>query len=182
MEETPISQHLLLTPTPLSELGVAFESFERSAFRLEMLPAYDVFGEKEAFLAYLAGEENKIEFNEAWHSILKDSQRRNASVSRVRLIDERTPYIDFEIEWGYKNSVLFGERILTTTSKQIKDASFEAGLLFVKDFWIFDESKVFVMNYDFFGRFLGVLSADDQLKPIFNNFSRIIQSKSKEFI
>ncbi|WP_454700889.1 DUF6879 family protein [Agrobacterium burrii] len=182
MEFSSISQHSLLTPSPISELGKAFRSFKKNAFRLEMLPAYDVPSEKEAFSAYLAREEKPLEFNESWYSILKESQNRQATVKRVRVIDNKTSYIDFEIDWGYKTSITFGESIKTITSKEVRKLSEETGLLFIKDFWIFDEERVFVMDYDFFGRFLGVLTADGKIAKLFQTLSQKLENSSQEFL
>jgi len=180
MEASPISQHSILLPIAVSELGAAFKKFNNNAFRLELLPAYKVPSETDAFADFLAGREKPSGFNEGWNTILRESRDRNAQIHRVRLLEEETPYINFEIEWAYKTNLIHGEVIRKTTRQNLEEAAATNGLLFLKDFWMFDESAVFVMNYDFFGRFCGVMAAPDDLIPIFKGFSDEIRRSSQE--
>lgn len=180
MEASPISQHSLLLPVAVSELGAAFKKFQRTAFRLELLPAYNVPSESEAFADFLSGKEKPSGFNDGWNTILRESHDRNAQIHRVRLLEERTPYINFEIEWAYKTNSIHGEVIRKTTRQDVEKAAVTNGLLFLKDFWMFDETTVFVMNYDFFGRFCGIMAAPENLVPIFEGFSNAIRESSQE--
>lgn len=119
-----------------------FDSMEREAFRLETLPAYRVPQEAELFRRFLEGEPLSTADTKPWTDRLKRLATEGKAVSRVHVIRRPlTDYLRFEFE-HYRHNVDAGEeiRILDLTERP------DPGLP-KQDFWLFDESRVVLMNY-----------------------------------
>ena len=130
------------------ELGQLFQTFSRSAFRLECLPSYDVTedAERDAFRLWLAGERPQGQ-ERGWPELVATAVASGKSMQRVRLVDTPlTEYQRFQCSWGYPANVAAGEAIYILDHRP-------DGLLEL-DFWLFDDSLAVVLEYDDAGRFL----------------------------
>jgi len=137
----------------VDDLGTMFSTFTKSAFRLETLPEYRVLEEQAELERYLAGEPlPDVGELAPWLELLKSSTDAGKIVERVRVVPEPlTPYVRFEIEWGYLYNAEGGERIGV-----IPDLAFSAlDVSTHGDFWLFDDEVVFAMHYDEHGVWLG---------------------------
>ncbi|MFI1252967.1 DUF6879 family protein [Streptomyces netropsis] len=135
----------------LKTLGELFDTFEREAFRLETLNDYSNSGSVDAYRAFLSGEPQPDGYNEAWVSELRSHTSEGKRIYRVHILSRPlTPYLRFELGWGYQKNATGGEEffILDTTSKSNP-------LEGVEDFWLFDERTAVVMHYDETGAITG---------------------------
>ena len=124
-----------------------FNSFQKSAFRVETLQRYNVNEEREAF-EYFQQHKKLLDgvWND-WHDIIKQAKSRGTTMQRVHLIQfPITPYISFEMEF-YKKSMMYWEEIFYLP---FEDCTVEVK----SDFWIFDDAVVLKMFYDKDGCFL----------------------------
>jgi hypothetical protein len=55
-----------------NELGAFFRGFQRSAFRLGVLPAYDMEGEREEFQRFLVGENPPPGLRYGWLDLFRE--------------------------------------------------------------------------------------------------------------
>ncbi|OEJ25367.1 hypothetical protein AR457_13760 [Streptomyces agglomeratus] len=138
-------------------LGELFDTFEREAFRLETLDDYSKSGNVDAYRTFLARESQPADYNEGWVSELRSHTSKGKRVYRVHVLSRPlTPYLRFELGWGYQKNMMGGEEffILDTTEQPNP-------LEGVPDFWLMDETPV-VMHYDESGAFADqeVLSED----------------------
>jgi len=137
-----------------NSFSTAFESFERSAFRLETLDTYSVEEEKASFAAYLAGDPlPPPNLGVQWTSFLEKAKSAGKVITRVRLIPAKlTPYLKYEFDWWYAYNAKAGENILVVKSSEIgKFVSPER----LSDFWLFDDQLLYDLSYDTTGNFLG---------------------------
>ncbi|MER7769419.1 DUF6879 family protein [Kitasatospora sp. NPDC096140] len=128
-----------------------FETFEQTAFRLETLADYGKSGNVDAYRAFLAGEPQPAGYNAAWLAKVRRNTEAGRRMYRVHVLARPlTPYLQFELGWGYRTNATAGEEffILDITEKPNP-------LEGVPDFWMFDESTTFSMAYDDEGGFLG---------------------------
>lgn len=148
-----------LTKIDLPDYAPEFASFT-TAKRLEILPAYNVPSEQAAYASYLESRTFDPSFNASWHGILDRAKARGAAVSRVRIApSSSSSYFDFE-KVAYKDNCGRGERILT-----VAEADFRKRLgaeIPAVDFWLFDDTRIYFLSYDWRGSFLGVCRGDEQ--------------------
>lgn len=124
-----------------------FNSFQKSAFRVETLQRYNVEEEKEAFEYFQQHKELPDGVWKDWHDIIQQANLRWATMQRVHLIQfPITPYISFEMEF-YKKNIRNWEEIFYLP---FENCSVEVD----SDFWIFDDAVVLKMFYDKDGCFL----------------------------
>ncbi|WP_030024457.1 DUF6879 family protein [Streptomyces monomycini] len=137
-----------MAPKTLSEL---FDTFEREAFRLETLDDYSRSGNVDAYQAFLAGENQPADYNDAWVSELRSHTSKGKRVYRVHILSRPlTSYLRFELGWGYQKNATGGEEffILDTTDRPNP-------LEGLPDFWLMDGLTPGVLNYSEDGGFLG---------------------------
>jgi hypothetical protein len=120
-----------------------FDSFQRSAWRLELHPVYTMPQEQEAIARFRAGERLPDSHRSGWMDRVAGYAATGRTIGRVHVV--RRPlsqYLRFEFEWYYRHHVKAGEdiRILDVT-----DAA--AGGLPDHDFWMFDDERVVKMLY-----------------------------------
>ncbi|MFD7547596.1 DUF6879 family protein [Streptomyces sp. NPDC059578] len=135
----------------LKNLGELFDTFEREAFRLETLDDYSRSGSVDAYQAFLSGEPQPDGYNESWVSEVRAHTNGGKRIYRVHILSRPlTPYLRYELGWGYQKNVTGGEEffILDTTDKRNP-------LEGVEDFWLFDEATAVVMHYDGAGAVTG---------------------------
>ncbi|MFG3223423.1 DUF6879 family protein [Kitasatospora sp. NPDC048194] len=134
-----------------------FETFERTAFRLETLAVYDVEGEREEFADFLAGKGLPPECSDSpWVRSMTDLGKQ---LSRVHVLQSPlSDYLRYELA-AYAGNIKAGESIgIIDTARQRV-----AGLP-DHDFWLFDDAKVYRMHYTPEGQFLGAeLLPEDRL-------------------
>lgn len=132
------------------EFGNLFESFGETAFRLETLDVYTVPREAGEYGRFLAGEFLPSTNEHEWAQFVRRSVQQKKSIQRVHAISlPLTPYLKYEIEWGYLYSSLAGEDIFLM-DRETMPPSIRA----MKDFWLFDKTIMVVMQYDAAGHFL----------------------------
>jgi hypothetical protein len=120
-----------------------FDSFERSAWRLELHPVYTMPQEQEAIARFRAGERLPSSHRTAWMDRVAGYVSSGRTIGRVHVV--RRPlseYLRFEFEWYYRHHVKAGEdiRILDVTDAAV-------GGLPDHDFWMFDDRRVVKMLY-----------------------------------
>ncbi|MEU9073082.1 DUF6879 family protein [Kitasatospora sp. NPDC004745] len=131
--------------------GALFESFQQEAFRLETLDDYGNSGNVDAYRAFLAGEPQPSGYNSEWLAKVRRNTDAGRRMYRVHALTRPlTPYLQFELGWGYRANAAAGEEFfildVTGRSNPIDGCP---------DFWMFDESTAFSMAYDGEGRFIG---------------------------
>ncbi|MFJ6213546.1 DUF6879 family protein [Streptomyces sp. NPDC092296] len=120
-----------------------FDSMEREAWRLETLPVYTMPQEAEKLKRFLAGEKSPDDYTSAWMDEVRQWASEGKGVGRVHVVTRPlSDYLRFEFEYYYRHHVKVGEdiSILDLTDRE------NPGLP-DQDFWMFDESKVVLMNY-----------------------------------
>lgn len=141
-------------------LTTLLRDFRRNAFRLEALDRYTIDEEAPSFAAFLRGEPQPPEDPEftAWLEDLRAQRAAGKTVTRVHAIaGPLTPYLHFEIGWGYIYTGAAGEDI-RILHRETWDEPFGAQ---PPDFWLFDDETVAVMHYDGEGRWQGATVRDD---------------------
>jgi hypothetical protein len=148
------------------ELAALFADFQRTAFRLETLPQYRVEGEEEAFRLFLAGASIPDAMKDReWLRNIRHTTASGKTWRRVHAISgPLTPYLRFEMEWGYVYSQDAGEDIRILHEEDDPNRHFE-GLPF-EDFWLFDDRLVVRMCYDAEGRYLGAAEPIDDTAAV----------------
>jgi hypothetical protein len=139
------------------ELKTLFETFKKSAFRLEGLPQYSVADEDDQYTHYLSSGNIDPNFNQEWVDTITAAKKRGATMKRLRLIsDPLTSYEQFEF-LAYKTNSAAGEEIRAMDRDDWP---------WTGDFWFFDNKWIARMRYDIDGRFLGAdlteATEDDQ--------------------
>jgi hypothetical protein len=141
---------------PISEalFGDLLASFERSAFRLELQPAYSEPCEHDTVQRFLAGRPQpptEVPELREWFGQVSRLTRAGRTVQRVRVHEHPpTDYQRWERWIGQWNAAA-GEHIRYMTRQQAHDA----GLLPAAgsaDWWLIDEDRLIVMRFDDGGR------------------------------
>ncbi|MFJ3216997.1 DUF6879 family protein [Kitasatospora sp. NPDC086801] len=128
-----------------------FSNFRREAFRLETLNDYSGSSDVENIRSFLDGEPQPADYNQDWVDEVRENISSGKRMYRVHILSRPlTPYLRFELGWGYAKNATVGEEffILDTTEQSNP-------LDGVPDFWAFDESTVVTMRYGDGGAFLG---------------------------
>jgi hypothetical protein len=129
-----------------ARLGTAsqWDTFQRSAFRLETLPEYRVAKEEGLLERYLAGEPMPAGYNERWHRRLRSYFASGRYVQRVRVLTPPlTDYIRRQFDWGYVGNVSYGgEDIRILDLSRTPDPGLPDW-----DFWLFDDEIVLKQIY-----------------------------------
>ena len=120
-----------------------FDSYQRSAFRLETLPVYAMPDEEDEFRRFLAGERPPADLHYSWLDRVARFRETGRIIQRVHIVTRPlSDYLRYEFEWAYAFNVRAGEdiRILDLTDREDPGVPDE-------DFWMFDEEKVVRMMY-----------------------------------
>jgi hypothetical protein len=127
-----------------------FDAFQRTAFRLETYPAYDVASEREEYEDFLSSGCLCIPDDDPWLTRVRHFRATGRWIGRVHLLRRPlTDYLRYEFA-VYRHTAAAGEdiRILDVTDQA------DSGLP-SEDFWLFDGTSVVRMDYDGQGRQLG---------------------------
>ncbi|SES48870.1 hypothetical protein SAMN04487983_10736 [Streptomyces sp. yr375] len=133
-------------------LGDLFDAFQQEAFRLETLDDYSRSGSVEAYQAFLDGQDKPADYNADWLDEVRTHTGAGRRMYRVHVVARPlTPYLRFELGWGYKTNATAGEEffILDVTGRP---SPLPSG---VGDFWLFDSTTAATMHYGDDGTFLG---------------------------
>ncbi|MEV0615030.1 DUF6879 family protein [Nonomuraea sp. NPDC050404] len=120
-----------------------FDSFKRSAFRLETHPVYTMPGERDTYQRYLSGEEPTGDHAAQWVEKVRHYRETGRTIGRVHVVTcPLSEYLRYEFEWWYRFNAAAGEdiRILDLTDKAnpgVPDY----------DFWLFDDLHIVRMMY-----------------------------------
>ncbi len=135
----------------MPDLAWWLQNFERSAFRLETLPEYNVPQEAEMVARFKRGEPVDLPDDHPWLERVRHHCRAGKLMRRVRVVTyPLTDYLRMEMAW-YRKSVAAGEDIRITETR------------LSGDFWLFDDQTVVVLHYDSEGRFTGTTTEQGSL-------------------
>lgn len=142
-------------------------SFRRSAWRLEALDRYTVPSDEPLLAAFLRGDPPPAPDEELreYLAILRSLPAQGRTMGRVHAIaGPLTPYLRYEIEWGYPPLADAGEDVRILHRPTWHDTPFGRQ---PPDFWLVDDQTVAVMRYDDDGRWLGLdhVTADPEVAP-----------------
>ncbi len=140
-----------ITDVTSAEFDALFTGFEHTAYRLETLQAYDVSYEEEPYRAFLAGHpQPRDPAKNQWVSMIGDAVRAGKVFQRVHVVREPlTDYLRYELGWSYPPNVEAGEdiRILVAQPGSWPMSARGKILPELKDYWLFDSSDLWVMEY-----------------------------------
>ncbi|MGI5259986.1 DUF6879 family protein [Streptomyces angustmyceticus] len=126
------------------DLAQQFKTFEREAFRLEILDNYNIPASADNVRAFLAGAPKPDGYNAGWLDTVRAATGNGKRVYRVHIVSRPlTDYLRYELGWGYITNMTGGEEffILDTTEQPNP-------LEGAPDFWFFDSETPVVMHYD----------------------------------
>lgn len=143
-----MSKGRIITAT---EFGKALHEFEHTAFRIELQDSYLEAEEADLFAAFLRGDRptpaSVVSELGLWYERVSEHSRHGKRIERVRIQqDPPTDYQRFE-RWLDRWNIEAGETMRYLTRQQ----AHEIGLLPSAgntDWWLFDSSKLLVMNFD----------------------------------
>jgi hypothetical protein len=140
-------------------LGDLFDQFQREAFRLETLDDYSRSGNVDAYQLFLDGQDKPADYNLDWLDEVRTHTGSGRRMYRVHVLQRPlTPYLRFELGWGYATNATAGEEffILDVTDQPTPLPEH------VGDFWLFDSTTPARFNYSD-GKFIGAdVLPDDQ--------------------
>lgn len=127
-----------------------FTTFSASAYRLEGRQDYNEPNEAEALARFVAGQPADLDTS-GWERMLRANRAAGRTVTRVRVIVEPlTDYTRLELA-VYPSLVAAGEDIRVIA---VGAGQWPAELP-RKDYWMFDDQRVWLMHYDEAGTFAG---------------------------
>jgi hypothetical protein len=127
---------------PRGDLATAFTSFEESAWRLASQDVYDVPEESAAITAWIERGE-LIQPDNGWPALVRDRTAAGKFMGRVQIATRPlADYMNFLLA-SYNVNVHAGEEVRLAFRDQLPPHL--RGIR--EDFWLFDDTTVFVMNY-----------------------------------
>jgi hypothetical protein len=141
------------------DFGRLFTTFQRAAFRLEALAAYNVPEEAESLRLWREGKPPPAWQKEReWLRMVASATAAGKSIQRVRVF--RRPlsdYVRLEFDWGYPDNVANGEDIRVL---ELADGDDVPGVL-DHDYWLFDDAIAVRMEYASDGSFIRPVEVSD---------------------
>ncbi|MET8474340.1 DUF6879 family protein [Streptomyces sp. NPDC006422] len=136
-----------------------FDDFQREAFRLETLDDYSRSGSVDAYRLFLEGRPKPEGYNADWLDEVRGLVDAGRRIYRVHVLSRPlSPYLRFELGWGYQTNATAGEEFFILDVTQLPNP-----LKGVGDFWLFDSATAAPMRYSDDGKFLGAdVLPDDQ--------------------
>lgn len=132
------------------DLWALFETYERSAQRLESRQHTDIAGEREQLRAFLADESPDITQPDWWTGMVGRHRAAGKTFRRVRVMEEpASAYNRFMVYYGQSN-VRAGEDI-----RYLPRSAANALALPDHDFWVFDGIRMTELRLVADGRLLG---------------------------
>ena len=124
-----------------------------------LLPVYEVPEEREDYGLYLAGEPLPDRAQHRWMTLMRLQVRAGRTWTNVHLLSQPlTPYLQYLSDWWYRYQHQAGARILFLAPEHASTIRALAS----RDFWLFDDERVVVLEYDLKGKFQ---SAEDATSP-----------------
>ena len=149
----------MLKPLKPAEFKNMFHNFGTRAFRLELLDKYTVPDEAKELEKFYNGEPLPTSQNLEWCNLVRTAKASGKTMSRVHVVTTPlSPYMRFEIEWGYTFSSEAGENIYILDRADVPAEMLDR----IGDFWIFDEQVLVREKYDSDGKQTEVMLDDDQ--------------------
>jgi hypothetical protein len=143
-----------VTALTQAEFSAALRTFDHTAFRLELQPAYREPTEQETVAKFLAGEPEsptEVAVLRAWFDQVSELTSLGKRIERVRVHDDPpTDYQRWE-RWIGSWNIAAGETIRYLT----RPHAHEIGLLpaaGTQDWWLLDSNRLIVMRFDDIGR------------------------------
>lgn len=134
-----------------------FDSFTESAFRFESLDSYMIPEEAVEYRRFLNGEPLPTADKDQWGQFVRQNVADHKKIQRVHAVSmPLTPYLRFEIDWGYLFGSAAGEDIYLIDRDSAPQAAQK-----VSDFWLFDRKTLVIMKYDSEGHFIHGRQDDD---------------------
>ena len=133
-----------------------FTEIRSSWFRLETLQRYDVEYEREDLAAFLRGEPLDTTPG-PWQATLRDHVAAGRRLTRVHVLEEPlSDYVRYELQ-AYVPNVDAGEdvRVIAVRSGEWPQNVPR------HDFWLFDNDRLWLLDYDAQGRFLATRRIQD---------------------
>lgn len=136
--------------------GRLFSDVRASWFRLEALQRYDVQYERDALAAFRRGEPIDTAPG-PWQAMIRDHVAAGRELARVHVIEEPlSDYIRYELA-AYTPNVDAGEHVRLIP---VAHGQWPSGVP-RHDFWLFDDERLWLMDYDPRGAFEAVRLVDD---------------------
>jgi Family of unknown function (DUF6879) len=131
--------------------GALFDSFQRTAWRLEVQPTYNIPSEQADVDAFLTGTPKPDDYIADWVEQIQDWKVAGKTIARVRVqTDPLTDYQRYQLAWTLPTNTAAGEQV------RLFPAAVAAGLdLPQQDFWIFDDATIVHLNFTPDGRLEG---------------------------
>jgi hypothetical protein len=138
------------------EFARLFTDVRSSWFRLETLQRYDVDYEHDEFAAFLRGEPLSTASG-PWQAMIRDHVAAGRELARVHVIEEPlSDYVRYELH-AYEANAEAGERVHVIP---VRDGAWPAGVP-RHDYWLFDDRRLWLMDYDATGAFEAARLVDD---------------------
>jgi hypothetical protein len=139
------------------DFNALFETFERTAFRLETREHYTVDEEADALQEFLADGRFDLGWFEPWLQTIRTITAAGRTISRVRVVNEPpTDYQRFELAVAPAN-ISAGETITLLERSKARTLNLPE-----YDFWIFDDNRLVTMHFADDGRMVEALATEDQ--------------------
>ena len=152
------------------EFDRLFETFEHTAFRLEVRDRYNELREEESLRKFLAGEPEDLEDGgfQDWLDFVRAATSEGQRFSRVRVVSvPMTDYSRYGIAYA-RHTVAAGDDIRYLT----RDRARAVGLP-NHDYWLFDSRTLAMMHFDDADdRFLGAEVIEDPATVVQHNYWR----------
>jgi len=139
----------------MSNLGQYIRSFRKSLFRLQARAVYSVGGEDEK--NYRRFREGQVSLDvgddgREWLRTIKGMTSEGRRWTNVQVLPSRlTPYLRYALQFGYVHYHASGAAVRFLLHSAPGDVLSLAN----KDFYVFDDKTVILMEYDESGEFLG---------------------------
>jgi hypothetical protein len=139
----------------------AFDSYTDSVFRLETLQTYAEPDEAAVLAAFSSGQRRPPDpSKDQWLAAVRSAVNTGRVMQRVHVIREPlSDYLRYELTWSYGPNAAAGE--------DIRIIPIPAGAPWPKDlprqdFWLFDNSRLYVQHYTPTGTWIGVERCTNQ--------------------
>jgi hypothetical protein len=130
----------MLTP---DEFEALFETFQVSAWRLEIQGVYQEPEEREPLRRWLAGQSDDLGWMADWYSWVRQAVAAGRHLARVRTTTSPlTDYLRWELGVLTPPAIEAGEDIRVLSEEQARQLDIPR-----TDFWIFDDVRVAVLMF-----------------------------------
>ncbi|MEV6288331.1 DUF6879 family protein [Kribbella sp. NPDC051770] len=139
-------------------------SFEHTAFRLEVRDRYDEDDEAGSLAKFLTGEPDDLPWLQEWLELVRDADAAGRRFSRVRVVT--VPLSDYSRfgMWCAQFTTAAGEDIRYLARDQADAVGVPK-----HDYWLFDSTTLVRMNFDDSDRFAGSELVTDAREVVQHN-------------